>query len=155
LNELFDEELSERDRIRIDIRPGRVKSRVRTWQKLNHKYAEQVASPADVPQVMDDLVGLRIVCTNSSDLRRVVESLGNLETWSDGDTPVLAVHGADSARDYLEEGKPSGYRAYHLNICTTVPLATEGTSSSANYSFEPCSKTAGGSSPTKTPTAGK
>jgi hypothetical protein len=35
LNELLDEELPERDRVRFDVRPGRIKSRVRAWQKLN------------------------------------------------------------------------------------------------------------------------
>jgi ppGpp synthetase/RelA/SpoT-type nucleotidyltranferase len=125
LNELFDEELSERDRVRVDVRPGRVKSKLRAWQKLNHKYGAKVASTADVPRLMDDLVGLRVVCTNSSDLRRLVEILSNLETWSDGETPVLAIHSSDSARDYLGAGKPSGYRAYHLNLCTSVQVATE------------------------------
>jgi ppGpp synthetase/RelA/SpoT-type nucleotidyltranferase len=125
LNELFDDALSERDRIRVDVRPGRVKSKVRAWQKLNNKYADKVSAPADVPNVMDDLVGLRVVCTNTSDLRGVIDILAGLETWTDGNTPVLAVHTADSARDYLGEGKSSGYRAYHLNLCTSVALATE------------------------------
>jgi ppGpp synthetase/RelA/SpoT-type nucleotidyltranferase len=125
INELFDEELSERDRIRFDVRPGRVKSKTRAWQKLNNKYASEVSSPADVPRVMDDLVGLRVVCTNSSDLRRATEILDNLEIWNEGDTPVLAVHSADSARNYLGEGKESGYRAYHLNLCTSVSWSTD------------------------------
>lgn len=125
LNELLDEELSERDRVRVDVRPGRIKSKLRAWQKLNSKYGAVVASMEEVPHVMDDLVGLRVVCTNTSDLKRVVEILCKLEIWSDGDTPVLAIISPDSAQDYLKEGTPSGYRAYHLNLCTSVPVATE------------------------------
>jgi ppGpp synthetase/RelA/SpoT-type nucleotidyltranferase len=125
LNELLDEELSERDRVRVEVRPGRIKGRARAWQKLNHRYADMVASPADVPQVMDDLVGLRIVCTNVSDLQRVRDILDDLETWSTGERPVLAVHSAESERDYLGEGKPSGYRAYQVNLCTSVQVAVE------------------------------
>lgn len=125
LNELLDDELSERDRVRVDVRPGRIKSKLRAWQKLNRKYGDVVASTAEVPHVMDDLVGLRVVCTNTSDLTRLVEILGKLEIWSEGDTPVLAIISPDSARSYLDEGEPSGYRAYHLNLCTSVPMATE------------------------------
>jgi ppGpp synthetase/RelA/SpoT-type nucleotidyltranferase len=125
LTELLDEDLSERDRAHVDVRPGRIKSKLRAWQKLNRKYGAVVASTAEVPHVLDDLVGLRVVCTNTSDLKRVVEILGNLEIWSDGDTPVLAIISPDSARDYLKEGTPSGYRAYHLNLCTSVPVATK------------------------------
>lgn len=125
LNELFDEELGERDRVRFDVRPGRVKSKTRAWQKLNSKYASRVSAPAQVPEVMDDLVGLRVVCTNLSDLAKATEILDNLEIWNEGETPVLAIHGADSARDYLGVGKDSGYRAYHLNLCTSVPWSTD------------------------------
>jgi ppGpp synthetase/RelA/SpoT-type nucleotidyltranferase len=125
LNELFDQQLSERDRVRVEVRPGRIKGRARAWHKLNNKYADHVVVPGDVSKVMDDLVGLRVVCTNTSDMARVRETLGDLEAWSEGTEPVLAIHDLESARDYLGEGKLSGYRAYHLNLCTSVPLATE------------------------------
>ena len=124
LHQLLDEKLPERDRIRVDVRVGRVKSKTRAWHKLNNKYSGMVASLSDIPTVVDDLVGLRLVCTNSSDLKRVVTLLVGLETWESGGTPVLAVHADDSARDYLGDGKPSGYRAYHINLCTSVARVT-------------------------------
>ena len=124
LTELLDRELREPERVRVDVRPGRLKSTRRAWQKLNTKYADVVTSFADVPRVMDDLVGLRVVCTNNSDLQRLLEVLATLSEWEEGDMPVLAVH-ADSVRNYVESPKPSGYRAYHLNLCTAVNWAAD------------------------------
>jgi ppGpp synthetase/RelA/SpoT-type nucleotidyltranferase len=100
---------------------------------------------------MDDLVGLRIVCTNTSDLERLTQILGNLETWTEGDTPVLAVHSPESVRDYLA-GKPSGYRAYHVNLCTSVPVATDRHLVVCEVQLRTLLRTAGASSHTKTPT---
>jgi ppGpp synthetase/RelA/SpoT-type nucleotidyltranferase len=125
LNQLLDRELSERDGVRIEVRPGRVKSKTRTWQKLNAKYGDAVQTPADTPRVVDDLVGLRVVCTNSSDQQRLIELLADLDTWSEGDKPVLAVHSKESEKDYRSSFKPSGYRAYHIKLCTSVAWATE------------------------------
>jgi ppGpp synthetase/RelA/SpoT-type nucleotidyltranferase len=124
LNELLDRELLEPQRVRIRVEPGRVKTKARTWKKLNDKYAKQVRSTADIPSLVDDLVGLRVVCTNKSDASRFVEILDSLDEYADGDDPVLATC-PETARDWVTAPKPSGYRAHHINLCTSVPRATE------------------------------
>lgn len=124
LKQLLDDELPERQRVRVRVRDGRVKSKNRTWRKLNEKYADAVGSPADVPLKVDDLVGLRIVCTNRSDLDRVVEILQTIDELAPGEAPVLAVM-PDSVKDWLDTPKESGYRAYHVNLCTSVSRITD------------------------------
>lgn len=124
LGELLDRELTEPERVRAQVRPGRVKSPARVWMKLVTKYPDACTTPEQVPEIMDDLVGLRIVCTNNSDLRRVKSILEDLPVFTPGEIPVLATE-KDSVRDYFENPKPSGYRAWHVNICTTVNRATE------------------------------
>jgi ppGpp synthetase/RelA/SpoT-type nucleotidyltranferase len=123
LNELLDRELPEPQRVRIRVGPGRVKSKARTWKKLNDKYRGEVQSTGDIPAAVDDLVGMRVVCTNKSDVDRLVEVLDGLERYSRGDDPVLSIH-PDSTKDWRAAPKSSGYRAYHLNLCTSVPQAT-------------------------------
>jgi len=122
LTQLLDEELQEPQRMRIRVGSGRVKSKTRTWKKLNGKYAGKVTGVSDIPEVVDDLVGLRVVCTNKSDVDRLVDILEGLEKYSDGDEPVLAIQGDN--KDWRSEPKDSGYRAYHVNLCTSVSQAT-------------------------------
>jgi len=123
LNELLDDELQEPQRMRIRVGSGRVKSKTRTWKKLNDKYPGRVSSLSTIPDVVDDLVGLRVVCTNKSDVNRLVDILDGLDKYADGDEPVLATHNG-SSKDWRTEPKKSGYRAYHVNLCTSVPQAT-------------------------------
>lgn len=124
LDELLDDELQEPQRMRIRVGYGRVKSKTRTWKKLNDKYLGRVTSVSAVPDVVDDLVGLRVVCTNKSDVNRLVDILDGLDKYADGDEPVLATHNG-SSKDWRTEPKESGYRAYHINLCTSVSQATK------------------------------
>jgi ppGpp synthetase/RelA/SpoT-type nucleotidyltranferase len=124
LNALLEVELNEPQRVRIRVGVGRVKSKTRTWKKINDKYAGEISSVADIPAVVDDLVGLRVVCTNKSDVDSLVEVLEGLEKYSDGDNPVLATD-PGSNKDWRADPKDSGYRAYHLNLCTSVPHVTD------------------------------
>jgi ppGpp synthetase/RelA/SpoT-type nucleotidyltranferase len=125
LDEFLDERFRERDRLRIRVTPGRVKRSSRVWQKLNlDSYANEVRCVDDIPRVIDDLVGLRLVCTNDSDARGVFELLRGLDRWVDGTTPVLAVE-QSSERDYVSDVKPSGYRALHINLFTSVNIGMQ------------------------------
>lgn len=124
LDELLDQELPEQQRVRVRVDPGRTKTKARTWKKLNDKYIDKVQGLADIPVIVDDLVGLRIICNNRSDVDRVVDVLDGIQEFEDGDDPVLATH-SDTVKDWRLEPKPSGYRAYHLNLCTSVSHVTE------------------------------
>ncbi|NHA00608.1 hypothetical protein G5V59_12880 [Nocardioides sp. W3-2-3] len=41
------------------------------------RYVETIGSVAAVPDVIDDLVGVRVVCTNKSDVRRLQAQLNS------------------------------------------------------------------------------
>ena len=64
--------LSERDLARIRSISGRVKSKRRTWRKVNQpRYRQAIPTVDDIPTVIDDLVGLRLTCTNLRDIEMV------------------------------------------------------------------------------------
>jgi ppGpp synthetase/RelA/SpoT-type nucleotidyltranferase len=120
LDAYFDEQLTENQRVRVRVAPGRVKNVPRTWRKLNlPKYEPRVTTLDAIPTVLDDLIATRIICTNTSDLNRVWDLLRALDTWEEGHEPILALE-AESDRDYCENPKPSGYRARHINVRTAV-----------------------------------
>ncbi|MEV4738760.1 RelA/SpoT domain-containing protein [Streptomyces sp. NPDC049555] len=123
LNEHLDSELVEMHRVRVRVSGGRVKSKERTWRKLGDKYKGRISAPEDVPSVVDDLVGLRIVCNNKSDVSRVMDIVMALPIFEDGEEPILARE-RDSRRNYHESPKPSGYRAAHINLRTAVSRGT-------------------------------
>lgn len=121
LNEL----LSDRDLARIRSTTGRVKSKRRTWRKIQHpRYENQIATLDDIAGAIDDLVGLRVTCINLRDLDMIQTALDALPRvpgsglWLD---PA-------SERDYVAEPKESGYRGWHVNLGIEVgetPVACE------------------------------
>ncbi|GAA1165869.1 hypothetical protein [Nocardioides aquiterrae] len=118
-------------RVEVEFGPGRfrapqsrLKDPVRLWAKLHlPKYRNRITALDAISEVIDDLVGVRIVCTNKSDvakIRRVLDDLVRLPAErSEPDFGVAVEEGSD--RDYIREPKDSGYRAYHLNLLTGVP----------------------------------
>ena len=124
INELLDTQVQEIDRNRFRVSSSRVKSPQRAYQKLsNEKYRERFSGYDAIPDVLDDLVGLRLICNNLSDIITLQEIFGELPTH-DQTEHNLAVE-KDSHRDYFADPKPSGYRAYHLNLIVPVPQAQE------------------------------
>jgi len=120
LGELLDARVESVDRGRFRIATSRVKTAQRTFAKLNReKYINQITSYDDVPTLLDDLVGLRLICNNLSDITTFQEIVGELPIESGG-SPSLAVED-DSHRDYFTSPKPSGYRAYHVNLVVPIP----------------------------------
>ncbi|MFJ8350935.1 GTP pyrophosphokinase family protein [Streptomyces sp. NPDC094153] len=121
LSEHLDAELPEIERVRVQVSPGRVKGKERTWKKLElEKYRDRVSTLEEIPNIIDDLVGLRVTCNNKSDVQRVVDIVRALKIFQSGQEPVLEQQ-EGSFRDYLDQPKPSGYRAIHINLCTSVP----------------------------------
>lgn len=120
LDELLDAHVDAVDRGRFRISASRVKSAQRSFAKINGaKYRGKINSYSDVPSVLDDLVGVRLVCNNLSDINTFQEIVGELPLEGEG-VQSLAVR-RDSHRDYFSNPKPSGYRAYHVNIVVSVP----------------------------------
>ncbi len=123
----LDDALSDRDLARIRSISGRVKSKRRTWRKVNQpRYRRQIATVDDIPNVIDDLVGLRLTCTNLRDIEMVQVALESLPTHAGRRQPL----GLDPAseRDYVEHPKQSGYRGWHVNLTVQhdgVPVTCE------------------------------
>ncbi len=111
----LDDTLTDRDLARIRSISGRVKSKRRTWRKVNQlRYREQITTVDDIPRVLDDLIGMRLTCTNLRDLEMVQVALENLPPNAGKKRPL----GLDptSERDYVENPKVSGYRGWHVNL---------------------------------------
>jgi ppGpp synthetase/RelA/SpoT-type nucleotidyltranferase len=106
--------LTDRDLARIRNSTGRVKSKRRTWRKINQaRYASRIASVDDIPKVIDDLIGLRITCTNLRDIEMVQAALESFPLAPDGASLWLD---PESERDYVATPKESGYRGWHVNL---------------------------------------
>ena|GEM_PF-361814 len=115
LQRALDDALSDRDLARIRSISGRVKSKRRTWRKVSQpRYRQQIATVDDIPHVLDDLIGMRLTCTNLRDLEMVQVALENLPRHAAKKRP-LALDPA-SERDYVEHPKESGYRGWHVNL---------------------------------------
>lgn len=119
LHDMLDDVLSDRDLVRIRNISGRVKSKRRTWRKLNQqRFDGDVTTPADIPSAVYDLIGLRITCTNVRDIDMVQGALESLPRRR-GRRGALWLD-ADSERDYVIAPKDSGYRAWHVNLGVTI-----------------------------------
>jgi hypothetical protein len=73
-----------------------------------------------VPALIDDLVGVRIVCNNLSDIATVQAMLADLP-GSDGLPGFGMAAEQGSEKRYVDAPKDSGYRAFHVNLVTQVP----------------------------------
>jgi len=111
----LDDALSERDLARIRAVSGRVKSKRRTWRKVSQPgYRTLIQRVDDIPRVIDDLVGIRLACTNLRDVEMVQVALEGLPRHGGRKRPL----GLDPAseRDYVDTPKESGYRGWHVNL---------------------------------------
>ena len=115
LQQELDEALPDRDLARIRSISGRVKSKRRTWRKVSQpRYRKRIGAVEDIPLVIDDLVGMRLTCTNLRDIEMVQVALESLPRQSGKRRPLGL--DPDSERDYVESPKQSGYRGWHVNL---------------------------------------
>jgi ppGpp synthetase/RelA/SpoT-type nucleotidyltranferase len=83
---------------------------VRLWAKLHQpKYRDRVKTFDEIVEVIDDMVGVRVICTNKSDVEKIRRVLS---TWTRlPKDATTADHGLvveqDSERDYLANAKDS------------------------------------------------
>ncbi|OZE42360.1 hypothetical protein CH256_03870 [Rhodococcus sp. 05-2254-6] len=125
LNEAMIDNLGEFDRGRIRISSSRLKAPGRVWSKLNQeKYITRISELEDIPHVIDDLVGIRIVCNNVSDIGTVQTMLSSLPEVEDSPNSGI-VFESKKERLYHETPKESGYRAYHVNLSARVQNAAD------------------------------
>lgn len=100
---------------------SRIKDSARVWAKLQSpKYLPKLTTVETIPDVIDDLIGLRVICTNKADLLAFKELLDGFLVAKGTEGFSVALEDG-SSRDYVSTPKESGYRAYHVNMMTQVP----------------------------------
>ena len=88
-----------------------IKSRVKTPESICKKlkrYGKEV-SIENMVSYVNDIAGIRIVCSFTSDIYRVADMIGR-----QNDLTVVSV------KDYIRHPKESGYKSYHMLV--TVPV---------------------------------
>lgn len=88
-----------------------IKSRIKTSESIvkklkRHGYESTIEN---MVQYVNDIAGIRVVCSFTSDIYRIAEMLSN-----QNDIKILSI------KDYIKNPKESGYKSYHMLV--TVPI---------------------------------
>lgn len=86
---------------------SRFKSTESIVKKLKKKGYESTIE--NMVEHVNDIAGIRIICSFTSDIYRVAEMLSK-----QSDIKILSI------KDYIKNPKPSGYKSYHMLV--TVPI---------------------------------
>ena len=88
-----------------------VKSRIKTRDSILEKLARKGLEPSleNMVSQIDDIAGVRIVCSFVPDIYQMAEMIG-----CQSDLTVLSI------KDYIKKPKESGYTSFHMNV--TVPV---------------------------------
>ena len=88
-----------------------IKSRIKTSEsivkKLKRKGYESTIE--NMVEHVDDIAGIRIICSFTSDIYQIAEMLAN-----QNDIKVISI------KDYIKNPKASGYKSYHMLV--TIPI---------------------------------
>lgn len=88
-----------------------IKSRIKTPESIVKKlkrYGHETSN-GNMVNYINDVAGIRIVCSFTSDIYRLAEMIGK-----QNDLTVISV------KDYIKHPKESGYKSYHMLV--TVPI---------------------------------
>ena len=88
-----------------------IKSRLKTPESIVKKLKKygQESTIENMVSYVNDIAGIRIICSFASDIYMIAEMLSN-----QSDIKVIEV------RDYIRNPKPSGYKSYHMLV--TLPI---------------------------------
>ena len=89
---------------------SRIKSPESIVRKLKNKGLESTID--NMVQYVNDIAGIRVICSFTSDIYRIAEMLSN-----QSDLRVLSV------KDYIEHPKESGYKSYHMIVSVPIYLS--------------------------------
>mgnify|MGYP002798669322 CR=1 FL=1 len=102
--EVLNDELSiKNQRNPIEMIKSRVKKPMSILEKLQRRGLE--VSVASMTKNLDDVAGIRIICSFVDDIYEVAEMLVRQD-----DVTVIAI------KDYIKNPKPNGYRSYHMIV---------------------------------------
>ena len=88
-----------------------IKTRVKTAESIVKKLKRYgyETSIENMVKYINDIAGVRLICSFTSDIYRLAEMIGN-----QSDLKVLSI------KDYIKNPKESGYKSYHMLV--TVPI---------------------------------
>jgi len=88
-----------------------IKKRIKTPESIVKKLKRQghESSIENMVKYINDIAGVRLICSFTSDIYRLAELIGN-----QSDLKVLSI------KDYIRHPKESGYKSYHMLV--TVPI---------------------------------
>ena len=91
-----------------------IKSRLKTSESIVKKLKRQghESTIQNMVQYVNDIAGIRVICSFTSDIYRIAEMITN-----QGDIKVISV------KDYLVNPKASGYKSYHMLVSVPVYLS--------------------------------
>ena len=91
-----------------------IKTRIKTAEsivkKLN-RYGYE-ATIENMVKYVNDIAGVRLICSFTSDIYRLAEMIGN-----QSDLKVLSI------KDYIKNPKESGYKSYHMLVAVPIFLS--------------------------------
>ena len=91
----------------IEYIKSRIKSPESIVKKLKRRNLE--SNIENMVQYVNDIAGIRVICSFTSDIYRIAEMLRN-----QNDIKILSV------KDYIQNPKESGYKSYHMII--SIPI---------------------------------
>lgn len=91
-----------------------IKSRIKTSESIvkklkKHDYESTIDN---MVQYINDIAGIRIICSFTTDIYRIAEMLER-----QSDIKVLSI------KDYIKRPKPSGYKSYHMIVSIPIYLS--------------------------------
>ncbi len=91
-----------------------IKSRIKTSESIAKKMKKYGCEPTieNVVKYVNDIAGVRIICSFTTDIYRLAEMLER-----QSDICVLSV------KDYIKSPKPSGYKSYHMLVSIPIFLS--------------------------------
>ena len=91
-----------------------IKTRIKTPEsivKKLHRYGYET-SIENMVKYINDIAGVRLICSFTSDIYRLAEMIGNQD-----DLKVLSI------KDYIKKPKESGYKSYHMLVSVPIFLS--------------------------------
>ena len=91
-----------------------IKTRIKTPESIVKKlrrYGYEI-SIENMVKYINDIAGVRLICSFTSDIYRLAEMIGN-----QSDLKVLSI------KDYIKNPKESGYKSYHMLVSVPIFLS--------------------------------
>ena len=91
-----------------------IKSRIKTSESIVKKLKRYgyESTIENMVQYVNDIAGVRVVCSFTSDIYRIAEMLAN-----QNDIRILSI------KDYIKNPKESGYKSYHMLVSVPIFLS--------------------------------